>query len=155
MMAAEAAMTEPAPIPVFEGFSSRDALQMGLYIIEQARNRIKRPVAVHIELDSHPLFTHFMDGTSAENLYWVTVKKNVVRKFGISSWAVHLDYRARGEDFATGSGLSPAEYRAEGGSIPLTVAGQGRVGTVTVSGLDGSEDHALALEGMMEIHRAR
>ena len=47
-----------------------------------ARAEAGKPVAVHIEFDAHPLFTHFMDGTDEKNLTWITVKKNVVKRFG-------------------------------------------------------------------------
>jgi len=57
-------------------------------------------------------------------------------------------YRDQGTTFQRATELSDLEYQAEGGSFPLTLRGQGRIGTVTVSGLTGEEDHALAVEGI-------
>ena len=132
----------------FDDFSNEDALQLGLLIIKIAKEEIKKGVAVHIEKDSYPLFTHFMEGTSGDNLYWVNAKKNVVKKFGHSSFYVGEMYKNQGTTFHVATGLSDKEYQAEGGSFPLIVHGQGRIGSVTVSGLTGEGDHALAVEGI-------
>ena len=40
------------------------------------------------------------------------------------------------------------EYQGEGGSFPVVIRGKGRIGTITVSGLSGEEDHNLAVEGI-------
>lgn len=150
-------MTAPADFPaclreeedlVLESFSGADALALGLVIVELAPQRTPRPVAVHLETDDHPLFTHFMDGTGAGNWEWVVRKRNVVRHFGHSSWAIRLEYLARGLDFQKETGLDPELYRAEGGAVPVFVKGRGRVATLVVSGLEGHEDHALAVEGL-------
>jgi uncharacterized protein (UPF0303 family) len=129
-------------------FTAADALAVGLIAVELARTEWKKPVAIHIETDSWPLFTHYMEGTGADNVYWVNVKKAVVQKFGTSSLAVRRDHLDRGVDFAQATGLAPEQYRAEGGSIPLNVEGRGRIGTLTVSGMEGVDDHALAVEAL-------
>jgi uncharacterized protein (UPF0303 family) len=135
----------------FDSFTAETAMAVGLEACRIAREEVRRPVAVHIELDGYPLFTHFMDGTDANNLYWVTVKKNVVKRFGHSSLYVGLECRSRGTTFAADTGLPESDYRAEGGSIPLVVRGAGRVGSVTVSGLSGEEDHAVAVKAMLSV----
>jgi len=129
---------------VFDRFSAADALCVGLEACRIAREEIGKPVACHVEFDGYPLFTHFMDGTDANNLYWVTVKKNVVKRFGHGSLYVGLECRSRGTTFLTDTGLPESDFRAEGGSIPLAIQGAGRVGTITVSGLTGEEDHTVA-----------
>ena len=132
----------------FEVFNSEDALQLGLLIIKIAQEEIKKGIAVHIEKDAYPLFTHYMEGTSDNNLYWVNAKKNVVKKFANSSLYIGEMYKDQGTTFHEATSLTNLEYQAEGGSFPLIVRGQGRIGTVTVSGLTGEEDHALAVEGI-------
>jgi uncharacterized protein (UPF0303 family) len=133
---------------LFEAFCNEDALQLGLIIINIAKEEIKKGVAVHIESDEQPLFTHFMEGTSAHNLYWVNAKKNVVKKFGNSSLYIGEMYKSQGTTFHVATELASEEYQAEGGSFPLKIKGQGRIGTITVSGLTGEEDHALVVEGI-------
>lgn len=129
-------------------FTADDALALGLSIVKLTPQRTPRPVAVHIETDDHPLFTHFMEGTGRGNWEWVVRKRNVVRRFGHSSWGVRLDYLVRGLDFAAETGLDPDLFRAEGGAVPVLVRGRGRVATLVVSGLEGCDDHALAVEGL-------
>jgi uncharacterized protein (UPF0303 family) len=45
-------------------------------------------------------------------------------------------------------GLPTADYASHGGSFPLTVAGAGIIGTVTVSGLPQRADHELVVEAL-------
>jgi uncharacterized protein (UPF0303 family) len=132
----------------FPSFSNEDALALGLLIVKLAKAASPKGIALSIDYDDCPLFLHFMEGTSSNNVYWVNAKRNAVKRFGKASLALNAEYKAKGEDFNDSTGLSKDEYRAEGGSIPLVVAGKGRVGTITVSGLTSEEDHALAVEGV-------
>lgn len=136
----------------FDSFTAADALAVGMEACRIAREEFKKPIAVHVELDDHPLFAYFMDGTTASNLFWVTVKKNVVKKFGHSSLYVGLECVSRGKTFAEDTGLSDTEFRAAGGSFPLVLRTDGRIGTITVSGLTGEEDHAVAVKAIRSIH---
>lgn len=133
----------------FDSFSNEDALQLGLIIVNIAKDEIKKGIAVHIEMDDCTLFTHFMEGTSADNLYWVNAKKNTVKKYGNSSFYIGEMYKEQGTTFHKATKLSDKEYQAEGGSFPLIVCGKGRIGTITVSGLTGEEDHEVATDGIM------
>lgn len=132
----------------FDHFGNEDALKLGLLIVQIAKEEIKKGIAVHIEFDEYPLFTHYMEGTSAGNLYWVNTKKNVVKRYGHSSLYVGEMYKDQGTTFFAATGLSDREYQAEGGSFPLLLKDETRIGTVTVSGLTGEEDHAAAVEGL-------
>ncbi|HEY9107482.1 MAG TPA: heme-binding protein [Roseateles sp.] len=134
---------------VLERLNAADAMAIGQSILALALEWFPgRPIAIHIEKDTHPLFVYFMDGTGAGNADWVNKKKNVVRRFGHSSWMVRQQFLERGVDFNKDTGLDPELYRAEGGAFPLVVRGQGRIGTAIVSGLDGWEDHVLAVGGL-------
>lgn len=139
----------------FASFSHQDALELGLIIIEIARSEIRKGVAVHIENGDHDLFTHYMDGTTKENQYWIATKKNVVNHFRHSSLYIGELFKAQGTTFAKSSKLSLSEYQGEGGAFPVIIRGQGMSGTITVSGLTGEEDHALALEGIKRLLSAR
>lgn len=131
-----------------DSFSASDAFKLGLEACKIAYEELKRPIALHIEYDEYPLFSHFMDGTDAHNVYWVNVKKNTVKKFGHSSLYMGQECLSRGTTFAADTGLPESDYRGEGGSFPLVVRGKGRVGTITVSGLTSAEDHDLAVEAL-------
>jgi uncharacterized protein (UPF0303 family) len=132
-------------------FTNEDALQLGLNICKIAKEDLGKGVAVHIETDEHTLFTHFMAGTSKENVYWINAKKNVVNHFGHSSLYIGEMYRDMGTNFKESANLPLTEYQAEGGSFPLIIQGQGKIGTITVSGLTGEEDHQLAVAGLQKL----
>jgi len=133
---------------VLDSMTARDALEIGLAVLDIAPKLTEKPVAVHIENDEYPLFTHFMEGTGSGNWDWIGRKSRVVRRFGHSSWGIGMDYRERGVDFQKETALDPDKFRAEGGGIPLIVRDRGCVASLTVSGLEGTEDHALAVEGL-------
>ncbi|MEO3690511.1 heme-degrading domain-containing protein [Roseateles paludis] len=141
---------------VLDRLTAPDAMGIGQAILALALQHFPgRAVAIQVELDAHPLFVYFMDGTNAGNADWINKKKNVVRRFGKSSWQVRLEFLGRKADFQAETGLDPVNYRAEGGAVPLNVRGQGRVGCLIVSGLDGWEDHALAVAGMRQWLKGR
>jgi len=66
-----------------------------------------------------------------------------VARFHRSSYAVGLKLEAKNDTLTAQQGLPLADYATHGGSFPLTVAGAGVVGSVTVSGLPQRDDHEL------------
>ncbi|HEY5562429.1 MAG TPA: heme-binding protein [Clostridiaceae bacterium] len=132
----------------FTTFTNEDALSLGLIIINIAKEKIGKGIAVCIVKDSTPLFTHLMEGTTKENIYWLNTKSNVTIKFAHSSLYMGEKYKAEGTTFKEATGLNTDEYQGEGGSFPLIIMGKGAVGSVTVSGLTGEDDHSTAAEGI-------
>ena len=109
----------------FESFTNEDALELGRIIVEHARAVIGKGIAVHIENGEYPLFTHYMTGTSKDNVYWVNAKKNVVTTTAQLA-LVGEKYKAEGTTSKRPSGLSLKEYQGEGGSFPLPCAARAR-----------------------------
>lgn len=131
----------------FTSFSHQDALAIGNLIVQYAQeNNVS--VAVHIERNRIPLFTHLMDGTSEENYAWLFRKKRIVDHYNRSSAYIEQRFIHSGASHAEHSLLSTAEYQAVGGSIPIRVKDVGVVGSITVGGLTGELDHAYAVEGV-------
>ena len=89
-----------------------------------------------------------MEGTTPDNPEWVRRKSNVVARFHRSSYAVGIKEKMKGVTLAESQGLPLADYATHGGSFPLTVAGAGVVGSVTVSGLPMRADHELVIEAL-------
>jgi uncharacterized protein (UPF0303 family) len=58
----------------FDSFTSQDALDLGLLLIENAKP-FKRPVVVDITLNGHQLFHYAMQGTNKDNDEWVRRKR--------------------------------------------------------------------------------
>ncbi|RXZ77569.1 hypothetical protein EBB07_30100 [Paenibacillaceae bacterium] len=131
----------------FTSFSHQDALAIGNRIVQYAQEN-KVAVAVHIERNRVPVFTHLMDGTSEENYVWLFRKKRIVDHYDRSSAYIDERFIQNGASHAEHSLLAAADYQAVGGSIPIRVKGVGVVGSVTVGGLTGELDHAYAVEGI-------
>ena len=131
----------------FDSFSNDDALALGTLAIELARS-LHKQVAVNVTRDGVMLFFHGMQGTNADNANWIRRKSNLVNRTGHSSFYTHNEVKDGGGDFEALPGLDMRDYAAHGGSFPLVVKGKGRIGTVTVTGLPGPEDHALVVAAL-------
>ncbi|MGA3079935.1 MAG: heme-degrading domain-containing protein [Terracidiphilus sp.] len=106
------------------------------------------PVVIDVRRFGQPLFYAALDGTTPDHVEWVRRKCNVVARFHRSSYAVGLGLRANNETLTEQQGLPLTDYATHGGSFPLTVAGAGVVGSVTISGLPERADHELVVEAL-------
>ncbi len=103
------------------------------------------PIAIDIGFFAQPLFFHAMPGTTPDNVAWLRRKRNVVRQFHRSSYAVGLWLKQKQSSLEE-RGLDPRDYAAHGGGFPIFVQGVGCIGAITVSGLPQREDHELVVE---------
>jgi uncharacterized protein (UPF0303 family) len=110
---------------------------------------IERALAIVIDVRrfGQPLFYAALDGTTPDNVEWVRRKNNVVARFHRSSYGVGLNLKLK-NDSLEARGLPINDYASHGGSFPLTVAGAGMVGSVTVSGLPQRADHEFVVEAL-------
>ncbi|HEY0064567.1 MAG TPA: heme-degrading domain-containing protein [Telluria sp.] len=131
----------------FDAFTNDTALDIGLKIVEMAR-AAHQSVAVDITRNGSQLFYHGMPGTSRDHADWIRRKNNLVNRTGHSSFYIHTEVKNRGGDFDAIPTLDVREYAAHGGAFPLTLRGTGQIGTITVSGLPGPEDHALVVRAL-------
>ena len=128
-------------------FDHDDAWRLGLVLVGLARAR-GAAVTIDIRRGGQQLSHYALPGTSPDNDAWIRRKRRVVTRFGASSYLVGLKHRLAGMTSADKTGLDARRYAAYGGSFPLTVAGVGVVGTVTVSGLPPADDHRLVVEAL-------
>ncbi|WP_083205155.1 heme-binding protein [Bacillus sp. FJAT-27264] len=128
-------------------FTNEDALELGFTIINYAKEQ-GTSIAVHIERNRVPLFTHLMEGTSDENYHWLFRKKRVTDHYNRSSAYIAERFAQSGTTHTESSLLSPVEYQAVGGTFPLRIKNVGVIGSVTVAGLTGQLDHDYAVEGL-------
>jgi len=128
-------------------FSNDDAVALGEAIVSRARER-SLAVTVDIRRGSQQLYHCALPGTSADNDQWALRKGRVAERFGHSSLLVGAKLRKAGMRIEEKYFVSPLEYSAHGGAVPVVVEGTGQVGTATVSGLPQEEDHALVVEAM-------
>lgn len=123
------------------------AWDLGLRLREMAAER-GLPVVIDVRRFGQPLFYTALEGTTPDNVDWVRRKSNLVVRFHCSSYAISLKLKDSGQTLLEKYGLPDADYAAHGGSFPLTVAGAGVVGSITVSGLPQRADHELVIEAL-------
>ncbi|NGZ85934.1 heme-degrading domain-containing protein [Duganella sp. SAP-35] len=128
----------------FDSFDNETALALGLKAVELARAAGQK-VAVNVTRDGLVQFYHGMQGMTADHDNWIRRKSNLVNRTGHSSFYIHNEVKNAGGDIDALPGLDARDFAAQGGSFPLVVKGKGRIGTITVTGLPGSDDHALVV----------
>jgi uncharacterized protein (UPF0303 family) len=131
----------------FTSFDNDAALAIGNRIVEQAKAD-KVAVTIDITINRNPLFFFAMAGTSPNNVDWIRRKSNLVNRTGHASFYVHTEAVNAGRDFDNLPTFDPKDYAAHGGSFPIVVKGTGQVGTITVSGLAGVDDHAMVVRAL-------
>jgi uncharacterized protein (UPF0303 family) len=132
---------------VLPQLDAKTAWDLGARLRALAHER-QLAVVIDIRRFGQPLFYAAMDGTTPDNVEWVRRKNNVVARFHLSSYAIGIKERIKGETICESQGLLLADYATHGGSFPLSVAGAGVVGSVTVSGLPMRADHELVIEAL-------
>ena len=137
---------------VFPHFDKETAWQLGLRLRTLAAER-NLPIVIDIRRFGEQLFFAALDGTTPDNAEWVRRKNNVVARFHRSSYAVGIKERLKNETIYAAQGLPLADYATHGGGFPITVAGSGVIGSVTVSGLPQRSDHELVVEALCIILR--
>lgn len=133
----------------FDSFSNEAALGIGLKLVELARAEGKT-VTVDIRRNGNLLFAHAMNGAPADHADWIRRKNNLVNRTGHSSHYIHTEVRENGGDIDALPTFEQREFAAHGGAFPVVVRGTGQVGTITVSGLPGPEDHALVVRALKD-----
>jgi uncharacterized protein (UPF0303 family) len=138
----------------FESFSNADALELGLAIVERARER-SLAITVDICRAGQQLFHYAFSGTSADNDQWVARKNRVVGRFDHASLLVGFKLAKEGLSIEEKFYVSSLEYSPFGGAFPIILKGTGVVGTATVSGLAQEDDHALVVESLRAFLRKK
>lgn len=133
----------------FTEFTNETALQVGLRIVEEAKRNGKN-IALDITRSGQRLFVHAMEGTTVGNENWIRRKNNVVGRFAMSSRRFAVWFKNQDKSLEELYGITEEDYAPFGGSFPLTVKGEGIIGTITVSGLPEYEDHELVVKVLRE-----
>ena len=135
---------------IFPKFDAETAWSLGNALRALAIER-KAPVVIDIRRFGDPpqqLFYTALAGTNPDNARWVVRKSKVVSRFHRSSYAAGLYLQEQGVTFEQKYSLPDAEYATHGGAFPITVAGAGIIGSITVSGLPQRADHELVVEAI-------
>ncbi|MGL4670765.1 heme-binding protein [Cetobacterium sp.] len=133
----------------FKKFNNEDALKLGLLIVEIAKiDYPGRGVAILVEKNREPIFTYLMEGMSLDNIDWINGKKNLVDRYNHSSQYVNYWNSSMEGKLHEIYCLDKSKYRAFGGSYPLFIESTGNIGSITVGGLSGDEDHELCVKAI-------
>ena len=133
----------------FDNFTANTAWEIAMRLKKAVEAR-GMAVAIDIELAGQPLFFFAMPGTTPDNLDWVRRKRNVVRRYHRSSYAIGLELAQRQTTLTDRVGVSAGDYAPHGGSFPLLIRGMGCMGTITISGLPQRDDHSVIVQVLAE-----
>lgn len=140
------------PRLVFPAFSADAAWQVGSLLRSKAVER-GAGMTFEIQLAGRVLFACSTDGAVPGQADWIRRKRNVVMRFGRSSYAVGLQLKLEAKTIEERHGLTLADYAMHGGGVPLVLAGTGLVGSVVASGLDQRTDHMLVVQALAQVLR--
>ena len=132
---------------ILPAFNETIAFEIGSAVRSRALNE-GLSLVVDIRTWDRQMFFSATSGTSADNAEWVRRKINSVRRFQRASYRLVLE---RGEEpFSLQSGANPADFVIAGGGFPISVAGAGIIGALTISGLPGRKDHGVAVDALCD-----
>jgi len=106
---------------------------------------------VEIEVAGQVLFACTTVGATPGQADWIRRKRNTVRRFARSSYAIGRALERDGDTLLTRHALEIEDYAAHGGGFPIFVVGVGCIGSVIVSGLPQRDDHGLAVSAVAQV----
>jgi len=106
---------------------------------------------IEIELANHLLFACATPTANPGQADWIRRKRNVVHRFGRSSYAIGRILENNNETLQSRHFLDGADYAAHGGGFPILLEGTGPVGSVVMSGLPQRDDHNLVISALAKI----
>jgi uncharacterized protein (UPF0303 family) len=134
----------------FPTFNADTAWQLGSLLRAKLLER-NAGGSVEIDLAGHVLFACATVGATPGQANWIRRKRNTVRHFARSTYAVGRKLEKEGTTLSARHGLNETDYVAHGGGFPLLLRGTGMVGTVIFSGLPQRDDHNLVVEALAEV----
>lgn len=133
----------------FAHFTHKDALDLGLYMINRAKE-LETCVSVAVRsAEGAVLFQHLPDGTEKNNENWMRRKANTVLLMGCSSLRARYNLE-RAKETLEDHGLSSADYALCGGGFPVRLLDGTLAGAVTVSNLFHISDHEFVTGSLRE-----
>jgi uncharacterized protein (UPF0303 family) len=134
----------------FNRFNPETAWELGSWLRTQLMDRHVGGT-IEIELANHLLFACATPTANPGQADWIRRKRNVVHRFGRSSYAIGRILEGNNETLQSRHFLNPADYAAHGGGFPILLEGTGRVGSIVLSGLPQRDDHNLVVSALAEI----
>jgi uncharacterized protein (UPF0303 family) len=134
----------------FTSFNPETAWELGCILRTLLMER-RAGGTIEIELANHLLFACATPTSNPGQADWIRRKRNIVHRFGRSSYAIGRILESNNETLQSRHGLNAADYAAHGGGFPILLEGTGPVGSVVMSGLPQRDDHNLAVSALAKI----
>jgi uncharacterized protein (UPF0303 family) len=127
----------------FTEFTPDTAWQLGVRLHDALLARAAGGT-VEIERGGQLLFACTTPGAKPDQANWIRRKRNTVRHFARSSYAIGRQLELDHQTLEVPHGLSLVDYAAHGGGFPLFLADM-LSGSIIVSGLPQRDDHTLVV----------
>ncbi len=134
----------------FTSFNPETAWELGC-VLRTMLMDCRAGGTIEIELADHLLFACATPTSNPGQADWIRRKRNVVHRFGRSSYAIGLILEQNGETLQSRHSLRAADYAACGGGFPILIEGTGPVGSVVMSGLPQRDDHCLVIAALAKV----
>jgi uncharacterized protein (UPF0303 family) len=144
-----AGLAREAEALVLPSLTHAQAIEIGEIGFAKASERAL-PIIVEVRLRDWTVFKVALPGSTPDNDSWVARKARVVMATCKSTMHERVSAEERGVDWYLETGLSEELHAIHGGGLALSVAGQGLVGILLISGLPQVEDHLLGVEIITE-----
>lgn len=134
----------------FTSFNPETAWQLGC-LLRTLLVDCQAGGSIEIELAGHLLFACATPTSNPGQFDWIRRKRNVVHRFGRSSYAIGRILESNNETLQSRHSLKLADYAAHGGGFPILLEGTGPVGSVVISGLPQRDDHCLVIAALAKL----
>ena len=134
----------------FTSFNAETAWELG-NILRASLIERHAGGTIEIELANHLLFACATPTSNPGQADWIRRKRNVVHRFGRSSYAIGRILESNNETLQSRHFLKTIDYAAHGGGFPILLEGTGPVGSVVMSGLPQRDDHNLVVSALAKI----
>jgi uncharacterized protein (UPF0303 family) len=131
----------------FDAFGAETAWVLGCRLRADALAR-GAAMTFEIQVAGRTVFLTSTEGAPAGQADWIRRKRNVVMRFGRSSYAIGLQLEQEGKTIEARHGLSLTDYAMHGGGFPVVLRGTGCIGSVVASGLSQRVDHAMVVDAI-------
>ena len=134
----------------FASFSPDTAWAVGSHLRADALAR-QAAMTFEIQVAGRTVFLTTTGNAAPGQVDWIRRKRNVVMRFGRSTYAVGLQLAQEGKTIEERHGLTLADYAMHGGGFPIALTGTGLIGSVIASGLHQRVDHGMVVDALAAV----
>ena len=111
--------------------------------------RAVAPCYIRAVVNKTVVFAQCLEGASCNNEEWAKRKAALCERYWMSSLHAARNLEKKGQTLET-CGMNSTEYGLSGGSFPILLESGLCIGSITVSGLKGEEDHQIVVSAIAD-----